>query len=84
VETLSADVLLDETNLTLNRRIPWERTVSLAVPYLGKPSGPVLPAGMAAWHVDVLVEPGYGKPIHDEYDLLVGPETRPTPRFNRL
>ena len=74
VETLSADVLLDETNLTLNRRIPWERTVSLAVPYLGKPSGPVLPAGMAAWHVDVLVEPGHGKPIHDEYDLLVGPE----------
>lgn len=74
VETLSADVLLDETSLTLNRRIPWERTVRLAVPYLGKPSGPVLPAGTAAWYVDVLVEPRHGKPIHDAYDLVVGPE----------
>ena len=83
METLATQDLLDDTNLSLNRRVPWERLSSLIVPYLAKPSGPVLPAGAAEWYLDVLVQPAVGKAVHDRYDLIVvlsdAPETAPQP-----
>jgi len=79
VETLTTQDLFEVTGISLNRRIPWEETASVVVPYLAKPSGPVLPSGTAEWFIDVLVEPALGKPVHDRYDLLVvlsdAPET---------
>lgn len=79
VETLTAQDLFEEANLSLNRRVPWEKTASVVVPYLAKPSGPVLPSGTAEWFIDVLVETALGKPVHDRYDVLVAlsdaPET---------
>jgi len=79
VETLTAQDLFEETGVSLNRRVLWEKTASVVVPYLAKPSGPVLPSGTAEWFLDVLVEPALGKPVHDRYDVLVvlsdAPET---------
>lgn len=71
IETLTTQDLFEETGLSLNRRILWEKTASVVVPYLAKPSGPVLPSGTAEWYIDVLTEPSIGKAVHDRYDLVV-------------
>ena len=84
VETLATQDLLEVTNLSLNRRIRWERMSSLVVPYLAKPSGPVLPAGAAEWYLDVLVEPAVGtagpRPVQPRRRSSVMP---PRPRTSR-
>jgi hypothetical protein len=83
IETLSTQDFLDEADITIARGACLEREPTLAVPYLGRRSGPALPSGVIAWYLDVLVETAVGKPVHDQYDLVVSlsdsPETAPQP-----
>jgi hypothetical protein len=87
VEILSTQGFLDEADITVARRDRVERVLTLAVPYLGRRSGPTLPTGVAAWYLDVLVEPAVGKPVHNLFDLVVGfsdsAETAPQPEGTR-
>lgn len=68
VETLT---LLDEKDVAVARRGSVTRTVTMAIPRLARPSGPTLPSGVIAWHLDVTTMSRGGSVVHDVFDVNV-------------
>jgi hypothetical protein len=70
-EVVSSESLLDEKDIRLDRRSRFEKVVTLTVPGLAKPTGPVLPSGAIWWRIDVRTETSRATPLLDQFNIVV-------------
>jgi len=71
VETVWAEQLLDEADVSLARREYLTREATLAIPRIARPSGPTLPSGDIHWYLDLASRLPDGTVVHDVFDLQV-------------
>jgi len=82
-EVVWSEDLLDERDIRVSARARLEKVVTLTVPTLAKPTGPVLPGGSIWWHLDVRSDTGGGTPLLDQFNIVVvlpGDATAPASR----